>query len=239
MNYTLCKSYKEMSQKAAEIFIGEMKKKPDCIFGFATGTTPIGLYNVLSEKCAAGELDFSRVTTFNLDEYKGMDGNDEQSYRAFMNRNLFDRINIKKENTFVPDGKSEDPFKSCAEYDKKIEDMGGIDVQLLGIGFDGHIGFNEPDSCFTKATHVVTLDESTIRANSRFFESASDVPTKAVTMGMYSIMNAEKIVMVVNGKGKKEILDKALNGPITPEVPASIIQLHKNVEVFYTEEEFK
>lgn len=235
MKYFECASYKEMSEKAAKIFLEQLSLKPNSVFGFATGSTPIGLYDELANSGA----DFSAVTTFNLDEYTGLDEKDEQSYRAFMNRNLFDRINIKKENTFVPDGKAADPDKMGKEYDEHIKDMGGIDIQLLGIGFDGHIGFNEPDDCFTAPTHRVILDESTIDANARFFEKREDVPTSAVTMGMYSIMNAKKIVMVVNGKGKKEILEASLNGPITPKIPASILQLHGDVTVFYTEESTK
>ena len=225
-------TYKEMSKAAAEIFLNQVSKKPESVFGFATGSTPIGLYNELAESGA----DFSKVTTFNLDEYYGLEGTHEQSYRAFMNRNLFDRINIKKENTNVPNGLATDVEAMCDKYDADIKAMGGIDIQLLGIGHNGHIGFNEPDDCFTAPTHKVTLDQKTIDANSRFFESSDDVPRYAITMGMYSIMNAKKIVMVVNGKDKMEILEKSVNGPITPNVPASILQLHGDVTVFYTEE---
>ena len=235
MIYNEYKTYAEMSCAAAKAFLDKVDEKPDAVFGFATGSTPSGLYDCL----AKSGRDFSKVTTFNLDEYSGMDEKDEQSYRAFMNRNLFDRINIKKENTFVPDGKAGDPEAFGVDYDRHIEAKGGIDIQLLGIGFDGHIGFNEPADEFVKNTHQVTLDPSTIKANARFFEKEEDVPRAAVTMGMYSIMNAKKIVMVVNGKGKKDILDKALHGPITPTVPASLIQLHPDVSVFYTEEEMK
>ncbi len=225
-------TYKEMSKAAAQIFLSQVAAKPESVFGFATGSTPIGLYNELAESGA----DFSKVTTFNLDEYYGLEGTHEQSYRAFMNRNLFDRINIKKENTNVPDGLAADVEAMCDKYDADIKAMGGIDIQLLGIGHNGHIGFNEPDECFTAPTHKVTLDQKTIDANSRFFESSDDVPRYAITMGMYSIMNAKKIVMVVNGKDKMEILEKSVNGPITPKVPASILQLHGDVTVFYTEE---
>ena len=225
-------TYKEMSKAAAEIFLNQVSKKPESVFGFATGSTPIGLYNELAESGA----DFSKVTTFNLDEYYGLEGTHEQSYRAFMNRNLFDRINIKKENTNVPNGLATDVEAMCDKYDADIKAMGGIDIQLLGIGHNGHIGFNEPDDCFTAPTHKVTLDQKTIDANSRFFESSDDVPRYAITMGMYSIMNAKKIVMVVNGKDKMEIFEKSVNGPITPNVPASILQLHGDVTVFYTEE---
>lgn len=225
-------TYKEMSKAAAEAFLTQTANKPDSVFGFATGSTPIGLYDEL----ANSGLDFSKVTTFNLDEYYGLEGTHEQSYRAFMNRNLFDRINIKKENTNVPDGLAKDVEAMCDKYDADIKAMGGIDIQLLGIGHNGHIGFNEPDSSFTAPTHKVTLDQKTIDANSRFFESSDDVPRYAITMGMYSIMNAKKIVMVVNGKDKWEILEKSVNGPITPEVPASILQLHGDVTVYYTEE---
>ncbi len=235
MKYIECETYAEMSKKAAEIFLEGLKEKKDLIIGLATGSTPLGLYDCLAK---SGE-DFSAVRSFNLDEYVGLDENDEQSYRTFMNNNLFSKINIKPENTHVPNGKAEDVNKFGKQYDKMIEELGGIDIQLLGIGFDGHIGFNEPDENFVSATHKVKLTDSTIKANARFFKCEEDVCKSAVTMGMYTIMNAKKIVMVVNGKGKKEILDKAINGPITPEVPASIIQLHKDVTVFYTPEEFQ
>ncbi len=205
------------------------------MLGLATGPTPVGAYKQLIDMCKNGDVDFSAVTTVNLDEYVGLDGDNDQSYRYFMNNNLFNHINIKPENTFVPNGCAEDLDAEGEAYDAHINELGGIDLQLLGIGIDGHIGFNEPDEYFIKGTHVVELDESTIKANSRFFESEADVPRKAVTMGMASIMNAKKVLLIANGANKKGILEKAFFGPITPLVPASILQLHPDLTVIYSE----
>ena len=223
--------YATMSRRAADIIAAQVLLKPDAVLGLATGSTPIGLYDVLVERCNAGELDFSNVRSVNLDEYCGLDGSNDQSYRYFMDHHLFNRINIAKENTNVPNGKAEDFAAEGARYDQLIESLGGIDIQLLGIGLDGHIGFNEPGPCFEKPTHAVDLDPSTIEANSRFFASADDVPRRAITMGMGAIMNAKRVLLVANGKNKKEILEKALYGPITPEVPASLLQLHPDLTV--------
>lgn len=229
-------SYKELSRIAADVIAAQILGKPDSVIGLATGSTPIGTYAELADKCSRGELDFSKVTTVNLDEYVGLGGEHPQSYRYFMNRNLFERINVRPECTFVPNGCAEDLAAECRAYDARIEKLGGVDLQLLGIGIDGHIGFNEPDDHFTRETHEVTLDESTIEANSRFFASPSDVPRTALTMGMGAIMGARRILMVVNGKNKEDILRRALQGPITPLVPASILQLHPDVTVVYSEE---
>lgn len=234
MKFITVNSYEELSRKAAAIIAAQIVSKPNCVLGLATGSSPVGTYKNLVEWHKNGDLDFSAVTSINLDEYTGLDGSNDQSYRYFMNYNLFDHINIDKNNTYVPNGKATDLEKECAEYDARIKEK-GIDIQLLGIGLDGHIGFNEPDSCFTKETHLVTLDESTIIANARFFESIDDVPKTAVTMGMGGIMSAKKILLVANGQSKKEILNKAFFGPITPEVPASILQLHPDVTVIYSE----
>ena len=201
----------------------------------ATGSSPVGTYKKLIEKCESGEIDFSDVITVNLDEYVGLDSSNDQSYRYFMEDNLFKSINIKKENTYVPNGCAADLKAEGNAYDARIKEFGGIDLQLLGIGLDGHIGFNEPDSCFTAETHEVVLDESTIKANSRFFANEDEVPKKAITMGMMSIMQAKKILLVANGASKKDILEKAFFGPITPEVPASILQLHPDVTVIFSE----
>lgn len=236
MKYTVVDSYEKLSRLASNLIASQITVKPNTLLGLATGSTPLGTYKRLAELCKNGDVDFSGVTTVNLDEYAGIDRSDINSYYYFMNTNLFDHVNIDKNNTYVPNGKAEDLDAECKAYDERIKNFGGIDLQLLGIGFDGHIGFNEPDSEFVAGTHVVTLDESTIKANARFFESENDVPKKAVTMGMLSIMQAKKILMVVNGEGKKEILEKALFGPITPEVPASILQLHPDVTVIYTPE---
>ncbi|MBQ9106298.1 MAG: glucosamine-6-phosphate deaminase [Clostridia bacterium] len=225
------KSYEEMSRVAADVIGAQIIMKNDCLLGLATGTTPLGTYAELASRCAAGELDFSKVRTVNLDEYKGLAPDHVQSYRYFMDKHLFDLVNIDKANTRVPDGLAEDSAAMGLAYDEYIESVGGIDLQLLGIGHDGHIGFNEPDDCFTGPTHLVDLTEMTIDANSRLFESRDEVPRQAVTMGMKSIMQAKKILMVVNGEEKKEILKAALYGEITPQVPASLIQLHPDVTV--------
>lgn len=235
MNFIKTETYEALSRKAAAIIAAQVVSKPDCVLGLATGSSPVGTYKQLIKWNEQGDIDFSKVTSVNLDEYVGLDGTNDQSYRYFMNVNLFDSVNIDINKTFVPNGKAEDLDAECKAYDQRIADLGGIDIQLLGIGLDGHIGFNEPDSVFTKETHVVELDESTIKANARFFESEADVPRKAVTMGMGGIMGAKKVVLIANGANKKEILEKAFFGPITPEVPASILQLHPNVTVIYSE----
>lgn len=235
MKFITVDSYQKMSRQAANIISAQVIIKPDCVLGLATGSSPVGTYQQLIDWYNKGDIDFSAVTSVNLDEYVGLDGDNDQSYRHFMNVNLFDHVNIRREYTFVPNGRADDLQKECADYDARIKALGGIDLQLLGIGLDGHIGFNEPDSCFVKGTHVVDLHESTIRANSRFFENEADVPRQAVTMGMLSIMQAKKVLLIANGAGKREILDKAFSGPITPEIPASILQLHPDLTVIYSE----
>ena len=235
MKFITVKTYEELSKKAADIIAAQVILKPDCVLGLATGSTPVGAYKELAEKCSKGEVDFSKVTSVNLDEYEGLSGDHDQSYRYFMNHNLFDHVNIDKAKTFVPNGCAEDLVKEGERYDELIKSLGGIDLQLLGIGVDGHIGFNEPESVFTAATHPVVLDPSTIEANARFFASADDVPRKAITMGMMSIMQAKKILLVANGKNKLDILKKSMEGPVDPMVPASILQLHPDVTVIYSE----
>ncbi len=235
MKFVTVKTYEELSNKAADIIAAQMIVKPNCVLGLATGSSPVGTYKRLIEDNKAGKIDFSAVTSVNLDEYVGLDGSSDQSYRYFMNTNLFDHVNINKAKTFVPNGCAPDLKAEGDAYDQMIRDLGGIDLQLLGIGLDGHIGFNEPDSCFVGPTHEVVLDESTIKANARFFANENDVPKTAITMGMMSIMQAKKVLLVANGAKKKEILDKAFYGPITPEVPASILQLHPDVTVIYSE----
>ena len=231
MKIIRAKSYEEMSREAAKLLASQILMRPDAVLGLATGSTPIGLYDQLVKWYEAGELDFSAVRSVNLDEYCGLDGTNDQSYRYFMNHHLFDRVNIRKENTNVPNGKASDPAAEGERYDELIRSLGGIDIQLLGIGFDGHIGFNEPGPSFVKATHMVELDPSTIEANARFFASADDVPRRAITMGMGGIMQARKVLLLASGAGKKEILEKSLFGPITPEVPASLLQLHPDLTV--------
>ena len=211
------KDYKDMSRKAANIISAQIILKPNSVLGLATGSTPIGTYSQLVDWYKKGDLDFSEVTSVNLDEYKGLPGTNDQSYYYFMHKHLFDRVNIKLENTNVPDGTQEDAEKECARYEALIESMGGVDIQLLGLGHNGHIGFNEPAADFAVTTHCVDLTESTIEANKRFFEKVEDVPTQAYTMGIKNIMQARKVLLIVSGEGKAEILDKVLYGPVTPQ----------------------
>lgn len=223
------KNYDEMSRKAANIISAQIITKPNCVLGLATGSTPIGTYKQLVEWYEKGDLDFSEVTSVNLDEYRGLSGDNDQSYRYFMNTNLFNHVNIDKSRTYVPNGLEADSRKACKEYDQIIEQVGGVDLQLLGLGHNGHIGFNEPADCFAKGTNCVDLTERTIEANKRFFEKESDVPRQAYTMGIQTIMRAKKILIVVSGEDKADIVEKAFAGPITPQVPASILQLHNDV----------
>ena len=222
--------YNSMSRQAANIISAQIILKPDSVLGLATGSTPVGAYKQLIEWYKKGDLDFSQVTTVNLDEYCGLDGNHEQSYRYFMNLHLFNHVNINMENTNVPNGTAEDLQRECEHYDRLIRSLGGIDLQLLGIGHNGHIGFNEPGQAFDKVTHVVELKQSTIDANARFFASIDDVPKKAITMGIQPIMAAKKVLLVA-GADKREILERALYGPVTPEVPASLLQMHTDLTV--------
>lgn len=235
MKFVTVKTYEELSNKAADIIAAQIIVKPNCVLGLATGSSPVGTYKRLIEDNKNGKIDFSAVTSVNLDEYVGLDESNDQSYRYFMNDKLFNHINIDKANTFVPSGKANDLKAEGEAYDNMIKSLGGIDLQLLGIGLDGHIGFNEPDAHFTSATHEVTLDESTIKANARFFANEDEVPKTAITMGMMSIMQAKKILLIANGENKKEILEKAFFGPIDPQVPASILQLHPDVTVIFSE----
>ena len=235
MNFIKVKSYDELSAKAASIICAQVVLKPDSILGLATGSSPVGIYKNLAAWNKAGYVDFSQVTTVNLDEYLGLKGDHPQSYRYFMQENLFNHVNVRPEATHVPNGCAADYAKECTDYDALVETLGGTDLQLLGIGLDGHIGFNEPADHFEKETHVVDLHPSTIEANSRFFNSADEVPKQAVTMGMLSIMRAKKILLIANGAAKKDVLDRAFNGPITPMLPASILQLHPDVTVIFSE----
>ena len=235
MKFITTKTYEEMSSKAADIIAAQIIVKPNCVLGLATGSSPVGTYKRLIEDNKNGKIDFSTVTSVNLDEYVGLDVSNDQSYRYFMNDNLFNHVNIDKAKTFVPNGCAADLKAEGESYDNMIKALGGIDLQLLGIGLDGHIGFNEPDAYFTGPTHEVVLDESTIKANARFFASEDEVPKTAITMGMMSIMQAKKIVLVANGAAKKEIVEKSFFGPIDPQVPASILQLHPDVTVIYSE----
>ena len=229
MKVYIGKNYEEMSRIAANVLSAQVMMKPDCVLGLATGSTPIGTYKVLIERCAQGDLDFSQVKSINLDEYVGLSGEHDQSYRYFMNNNLFNHINIDKANTNVPNGLAEDVDAECARYNDVINTLGPIDIQVLGMGHNGHIGFNEPDDHFPLETHKVDLAQSTIDANARFFASADEVPRQALTMGIKTIMQAKKVLVVVSGKDKAEIVKKAFTGPVTPQVPASILQMHPDV----------
>lgn len=229
MRIYLEKDYAAMSRRAANIIAAEIHLNPACVLGLATGSTPIGTYQELVKMNQAGDISFAEVTTVNLDEYKGLSGDHDQSYRYFMNQQLFDHVDIDKDFTFVPDGLAEDAAAECAAYDEIIETLGYADLQLLGLGHNGHIGFNEPCDRFVKETHVVDLTESTINANTRFFANRDEVPRQALTMGIGCIMAAGRILMVANGEGKAEAVYQAFCGPITPECPASILQLHPDV----------
>ena len=228
MRIICAKDYKEMSEMAADIIGAQVLLKPDAVLGLATGSTPIGTYEELVRRYEAGRLDFSKIKTVNLDEYRGLTRDNDQSYYYFMHSHLFDHININKNNTKVPDGMEPDALKAGQDYENIIKNYGGIDLQLLGLGNNGHIGFNEPGDEFIDKTHVVDLTESTIEANKRFFASADDVPKQAYTMGIGSIMRAKRVLMIVSGKGKADIVKEAFFGPITPKVPASILQLHND-----------
>ncbi len=221
--------YQAMSRQAANILSSQVMLKPDSVLGLATGSTPVGMYQRLIEMYKAGDLDFSQVHTVNLDEYVGLAPTHDQSYRYFMQTNLFDHVNVKPENTNVPNGLAEDTVAECARYDQVMADLGGIDIQVLGMGHNGHIGFNEPTDHFPLGTHSVDLTDTTIDANARFFASRDEVPRQALTMGIQSIMRARHILVVVSGADKADIVKAAFFGPVTPNVPASILQLHPNV----------
>jgi glucosamine-6-phosphate deaminase len=223
--------YQSMSRKAANIVSAQVILYPESVLGLATGNTQLGIYHQLVEWYRKGDIDFSKVHTVNLDEYCGLPGSHTQSYRYYMNQNLFKDINVPLENTHLPDGMAADFDTECARYDQLINDLGGIDLQLLGIGHNGHIGFNEPDQAFDKMTHRVHLSRRTIDTNVKLFENPAEMPIHAITMGIKAIMQARKILLVANGQDKADILFKALQGPVTPAVPASILQLHPDVTV--------
>lgn len=231
MKIIKAKNYHDMSRKAANIISAQVILYPYSVLGLATGSSPVGTYEQLVEWYNKGDIDFSNVTTVNLDEYVGLDGSSEQSYRYFMNAHLFSKVNIDLSKTYVPNGKAQDLDAECRRYDDLIASLGGIDMQLLGIGHNGHIGFNEPSEAFEKTTHCIDLKPSTIEANKVFFDSVDEVPRQALTMGIKSIMQAKKVLLIVNKEDKKEIFEQALFGPVTPEVPASILQLHPDLTV--------
>ena len=236
MKIVRARDYDDMSRKVANLIAAQVILKPTTILGLATGTTPIGTYQQLIKAYENGDLDFSQVRSYNLDEYRGLTHDDPQSYHFFMNDQLFNHINIDPANVHVPDGSNPDADAACSEYDRMVEEAGYCDLQLLGIGRNGHIGFNEPDEVFSKGTHCVDLTQSTIEANARLFEREEDVPRQAYTMGTQTIMNARMVVVAANGENKAQAVHDMCFGPITPQCPASILQLHPNVVVVADEE---
>ena len=235
MKYIELDTYDKLSEVASELISYEIKNNPSLVLGLATGSSPVGIYQNLIKKYKNGEISFKNIKTFNLDEYLGLDSDNNQSYRYFMQKNLFDQIDINSENINFLNGVCIDADEECSRYDKLIDNI-GIDVQVLGIGINGHIAFNEPSDSFAKTTHVVKLAEKTIQANSRFFNHISEVPTKALTMGIKQIFKSKKIILVANGKNKKDAIEKMLKGEITPNMPASILQLHSDCTVIYSKE---
>ncbi len=236
MRIIVVDNYEEMSKRAALTIASQVTLKPNSVLGLATGDTPLGMYKELIKLYNKKEVDFSEVKTFNLDEYYGLNRENPQSYHSYMINNLFNHININRENINVPSGTAKDVSEVCREYENKIKEAGGIDMQVLGIGGNGHIGFNEPDVNFEAETHLVNLDEQTIEANSRFFNSIKDVPVKAISMGIKTIMSSKKIILLANGTSKAEAIEKAVKGKINPSVPASILQLHNDVTIIIDRE---
>ena len=230
------KDYDALSRRAANLISAEVIRKPDCVLGLATGSTPVGTYRQLSAWNQKGDFSFKDVRTVNLDEYLGLPPTHDQSYRYFMQENLFDKIDIPSEHTHVPDGMAADPEQECRRYDELVRSLGYADLQLLGLGRNGHIGFNEPGDCFRKETHVVELTQNTIEANARFFENEAAVPKKAITMGIGCIMAARRVLLVASGANKAEAVYRTVCGPITPQCPASILQLHNDVVIVGDEE---
>lgn len=239
MEFILCENYNEISIKAAKIIEAQIRKNPKSVLGLATGSTPIGMYNELSRMYREEGLDFSEITSVNLDEYYPIAPENINSYKYFMDDNLFNHVNINKANTHLPKGSAEDADAECRAYDELIKSTGGISIQVLGIGENGHIGFNEPADELVSGTHMVELTESTINANARNFDSADDVPRHALTMGMASIMSAEKIILLISGKKKHFALKKLLDDKINTNVPATLLKLHKDVVVLYDKEAYE
>ena len=239
MKLIITKNYEELSRAAAEEFAKVINKNPNAVLGLATGGSPVGMYKELIKMYQNNEVDFSKVTTINLDEYVGLNPEHEQSYRYFMNENLFKHVNIDIQKTFVPNGLAEDLEKECSEYDKKIQELGGVDSQLLGVGNNGHIAFNEPDDELSVGTNVITLTQDTIEANARFFENIEDVPRKAVSMGLGGIMKAKKIVLIASGESKAEAIKGLFSGKISTDNPASMLQMHRDVIVIVDKEAAK
>lgn len=235
MRIIIAKDYQDMSKKAAHILAGQLIMKPDSVLGLATGSTPVGTYQILRQMYEDGLISFSGVRTFNLDEYIGLDSSSDQSYQYFMTKELFSHVDMRKEQIHIPSGTASDIAAECAGYENKIRAAGGIDLQLLGIGRNGHIGFNEPDLKFEAATHLVKLDQDTIEANSRFFASIEEVPKEAISMGIKTIMHAKKILLLASGKEKADTVYEMVFGDIHPELPASVLQIHPDVTVIVDE----
>lgn len=229
MRFLICENYEEMSREAAKLIASQIKEKKNSVLGLATGSTPVGMYRVLAEMTKKKEISFKNVTSFNLDEYYPLDADNPQSYHYFMKENLFSKIDINPENTYLLDGTAENTEQECKNYEQLIADKGGIDLQVLGIGQNGHIGFNEPDATLNSETHLTNLTENTIEANSRFFDNIEKVPKKALTMGMGTILKARKIILLANGEAKHNIVSELLNGDISTDVPASMLKLHSDV----------
>ena len=235
MKVIVTKNYDELSKVAANEMAMVVKNNPKAILGLATGGSPIGMYKELIRMNKEGEIDFSKVTTVNLDEYVGLSGDHPQSYRYFMNENLFNHINIDKKNTYVPNGLAKNIEEECKNYDNKIENLGGTDVQLLGIGNNGHIAFNEPDEDLVSGTHLTNLTQDTIQANARFFDSIDEVPKTALTMGLGGIMKSKKIIVIASGESKAEAVKAMVNVKISTKMPASMLQMHRDVVVIVDE----
>lgn len=236
MKIQILEDYESMSVEAARMVASRIKENPQLVLGLATGSTPVGMYEELVKLYEAHQVSFKEVTTFNLDEYYPIDRNHPNSYYSYMQEHLWSKVDLKKENVHIPDSKPEDPLKACRQYEEKIAARGGIDFQVLGIGPNGHIGFNEPGEYLQAQTHLVNLTEETIKANSRFFKSMEEVPKQAITMGIGTIMKAKEILLLVSGEHKAEIIKKALQGPITTQIPASILQAHPRVTVLLDKE---
>lgn len=236
MKILVCKDYEELSRKSAEIIVSQVNQKKDSVLGLATGGTPVGMYQELVKSYREGKVDFGKVITFNLDEYYGVDPKNVNSYHYYMNTNFFDHVNIDRKNINIPNGMSKDIEKECREYDEKIQSLGGIDLQILGVGLNGHIGFNEPAKELMSTTHITDLTKETINANARFFEDISQVPTKAITVGMATILRSKKIVVLINGKNKSKIFEKIIGKKITTQIPATLLQLHPDVTIVVDEQ---
>ena len=239
MRIIVCENYKEVSKKAAQMILSQVTLKPNSVLGLATGSTQIGMNENLVELNKSGDIDFSEVRTFNLDEYYNLPKNNDQSYHYFMHKNLFNHINIKPSNIHIPNGMTDDVNAECKRYDELIKEADGVDIQVLGIGNNAHIGFNEPTVNFEKGTHLVELEDSTIEANSRFFDNIDDVPKKAITMGVGSIFKSKKIMLIATGENKAEAIYNTVYGKVVPEVPASILQFHNDIVLILDKEAAK